>query len=144
MATQTQLCPSRDSAQAGAMQGVIDGFLWALDAVTSAACDFSCCHHSELAVSKSEHKPPFVPNLPASVNVKIYCHSWLEYCGLTHTCVSIYFFKSLHPTSISDDTSEMGKTSYRWRAKCGTEPHCQHTHIVCADTYLVPPINLGN
>lgn len=64
MATQTQLRPSGDCAGAGAMQGVSDGFLWELDAVTSAGCDFARCHHSELAVSKSECKPPFVPSLP--------------------------------------------------------------------------------
>lgn len=76
MATQTQLHPSGDSAGAGTRQGVSDGFLWALDAVTSAGCHFVCCHHSELAVSKSEYNSLFVPNIPASVNVKIYCHSW--------------------------------------------------------------------
>lgn len=76
MATQTQLCPSGDSAGAGRRQGVNDGFPWALDAVTSAGCDFVRCHRSELAASKSEYKPPLVPNLPASVNIKICCHSW--------------------------------------------------------------------
>lgn len=51
-----------------------DGFLWALDAITSAVCNFAYCHYSELAVSKSEYKPQLVPNLLALVNIKIYCH----------------------------------------------------------------------
>lgn len=76
MATQTQLRPSGDSAGAGTRQGVSYGFLWVPDAVTSAGCDFARCHHSELAASKSEYKSPLVPNLPASVNIKIYGHSW--------------------------------------------------------------------
>lgn len=55
----------------------------------------------------------------------------METIGLTHTYVSIYFFRSLHLTSISVgiSTSEMGKTNYTWKAKPRAEPHCQHTNV---------------